>query len=555
MIYGHIETITKSFFLKGAVFSAFSLLICCFPLSEQPGASCGLAATAGAQIVASESYSFAEKSITELSTDLAAGRVTSERLVKIYLARIEKIDRTGAELHSVLAINPDAVLQARALDAERRSGKIRGRLHGIPVLLKDNIETADSMPTTAGSLALKNNVPKRDARLAAKLRRAGAIILGKTNLSEWSNMRSGAAISGWSAVGGLTRNPYVLDRNASGSSTGSAVAVSANLAAVAIGTDTNGSITTPAAINGVVGFRPTLGLVSRSRVIPIGSSQDSPGPLARSVTDAALVLSVIAGSDPADAATKNADARKTDYMSALREDALHGRRLGVLRFGLKNYDPVVLESFEQSLAVLRAAGAEIVEINEFEIPPELGRAAGRTIAAEFKSEINDYLASTRAKSVKTRSLADLIRFNKAHAGVELALFGQEYFEIAEASGGKDDPAYAETRALARRLAGAEGIDKLLKANRLDALIAPTANPAWNLTLRNNRRGAEASVATLPAIAGYPHLSVPMGFVNDLPIGLSFIGTAWSDAKILAFGYAFEWRTKARRPPKFIRTVS
>jgi amidase len=288
-------------------------------------------------------------------------------------------------------------------------------------------------------------------------------------------MRSGAAISGWSAVGGLTRNPYVLDRNASGSSTGSAVAVSANLAAVAIGTDTNGSITTPAAINGVVGFRPTLGLVSRSRVIPIGSSQDSPGPLARSVTDAALVLSVIAGSDPADAATKNVDAMKTDYMSALREDALNGRRLGVMRFGLKNYDPAVLESFEQSLRVLRAAGAEIVEINEFEIPPELGRAAGRTIAAEFKSEINDYLASTRAESVKTRSLADLIRFNKAHAGVELALFGQEYFEIAEASGGKDDQEYAETRALAKRLAGAEGIDKLLKAKRLDALIAPTAN--------------------------------------------------------------------------------
>jgi amidase len=454
-----------------------------------------------------------------------------------------------------LAINHHAVLQARALDAERRSGKIRGRLHGIPVLLKDNIETADSMPTTAGSLALKNNVPKRDAPLAAKLRRAGAIILGKTNLSEWSNMRSGAAISGWSAVGGLTRNPYVLDRNASGSSTGSAVAVSANLAAVAIGTDTNGSITTPAAINGGVGFRPTLGLVSRSRVIPIGSSQDSPGPLARSVTDAALVLSVIAGSDPADAATKNADTRKTDYMAALREDSLHGRRLGVLRFVLKNYYPAVLESFEQSLAVLRAAGAEIVEINEFEIPPELGRTAGRTIASEFKSEINDYLASTRAESVKTRSLADLIRFNKAHAGVEMTLFGQEYFEIAEASSGKDDQAYAKTRALAKRLAGAEGIDKLLKAIRLDALIAPTTNPAWNLTLRNNQRGAEANVATLPAVAGYPHLSVPMGFVNDLPVGLSLIGTAWSDAKILAFGYAFERRARARRPPKFIRTLN
>jgi amidase len=555
MIFRRIKTINKSAFLKSAILSILCLLPCGVLLPEKSDASDNPGGEAIGQIAASGSYSIAEKSIAELSADLAAGRVTSEQLVETYLARIEKIDRRGAELRSVLTINPEAKVQARALDAERRAGKIRGSLHGIPILIKDNIETADPMPTTAGSLALKNNVTKRDAALAARLRAAGALILGKTNLSEWSNMRSGAALSGWSALGGLTRNPYALDRNASGSSTGSAVAVSADLAAAAIGTDTNGSITTPAAINGVVGFRPTLGLVSRRGVIPVGSSQDSPGPFARSVADTALVLSVIAGGDSADAATGNADARKVDYPAALRDDALKRRRLGVMRYGLKNYDRAVLELFEQSLAVLSAAGAEIVEINEFEISPELGRAAGMTVAAEFKSEINEYLASTPVESVKTRSLADLIAFNKAHGDAELAFFGQEYFEIAEASRGKYDSEYPEMRRRAKRLAGAEGVDKLLKTHRLDALIAPTTNPAWDLHLPNNRRGGEASVATLPAVAGYPHLSVPMGFVGDLPVGLSFIGTAWSDDKILAYGYAFGRRTKARRPPNFIRVLT
>ena len=512
---------------------------------------CGSIAPAGSSPAATQMM--VERSISELSVDMAAGHLTSEQLVRAYLERIKAIDRSGPELRSVLAINPEALAQARSLDAERRAGRIRGPLHGIPVLIKDNIETADSLATTAGSLALKNNFAAQDAPLVARLRTAGAVILGKTNLSEWSNMRSGNALSGWSALGGLTRNPYAVDRNASGSSTGSAVAVSADLAPAAVGTDTNGSITAPAAVNGVVALRPTLGLVSRSRVVPIGSSQDTPGPIARTVQDAALLLGIMSGTDPGDMATHQADIRKENYLQWLRTDALKGRRLGVMRFGMANYQPGVIASFEQALEVLRAAGAEIVEITEFQIPEELGRAAGTMILAEFKTELNAYLAST-PPAVKTRTVADVIAFNRAHAEQEMAVFGQEYFEFAQASPGVNDPAYLEARARSKRLAGPEGIDQLLAQYRIDALIAPTANPAWPIKLRNHERGPEASVSTLSAIAGYPHLTVPMGLVQGLPVGLSFIGPAWADAKLLGFGYAFEQRARARRAPTYTRSV-
>jgi amidase len=494
------------------------------------------------------------RSVEQLRRDLAGGRVTSEELVRYHLSRIGRLDRAGPRLNSVLALNPDAVSQARALDAERRAGRIRGPLDGIPVLVKDNIETADPVPTTAGSLALARNVTRRDAPVAARLRAAGAVILGKANLSEWSNLRSSDPVAGWSAVGGLTRNPYVLDRTAGGSSTGSAVAVAAGLAAAAIGTDTNGSITSPASVSGVVGLRPTLGLVSRRHIVPALSSQDSPGPIALTVRDAALLLGVMAGSDPGDPATREADTRRVDYAGALRADALRGRRLGVMRFAMANYRPEVRAAFARALEAMRAAGAEVVEITGYAVPEELERAAARVAVAEFEAGMNAYLAST-PRAVEARTLDELIAFNRRHAERELALFGQEYFEIFASAPATDRQVYLRARERARYLAGPAGIDLLLRAHRLDALIAPTGNPAEALRLRRSERRPEASVSQLSAIAGYPHLTVPMAFVGDLPVGISFVGAAWRDADILALGYAFEQRTKARRDPRFLNVGS
>ena len=491
-----------------------------------------------------------ERSVEALAAAMAAGDETSERLTRRALARIAAVDRAGPTLRSVLAVNPDALAQARALDAERRAGRLRGPLHGVPVVVKDNIETADRMPTTAGSLALAGNVTRRDAPVAARLRAAGAVVLGKANLSEWSNMRSGDAVSGWSAVGGLTRNPYRPDRTACGSSAGSAVAVAAGIAVASLGTDTNGSITCPAASSGVVGFRPTLGLVPRTHVVPIGSGQDAPGPIARTVRDAALVLTAIAGPDRADTATRAAAACRRDYVRLLDAPdagALRGRRLGVMRFGMQHYSPAVVAEFARALDALRAGGAEVVEIAQFAVPDSLDAAAGAAIMAEFRTELEAYLASTPAGG-QPRTIAEVIAFNRAHAAEELALFGQEYLEYAAQVRGTGDPAYPEARARARRLAGPEGIDALLTRYRLDALIAPTANPAGPLGLRRSLAGPEASVGTLAAVAGYPHLTVPMGFVGGLPVGLSFVGTACADGTLLALGHAFEQRTRARRAP-------
>jgi amidase len=369
-----------------------------------------------------------EQPIVELQEAMAAGHLTAEALVTCSLERIAALDRAGPRLASVIALNPNAAAQARALDAERRAGRVRGPLHGIPVLLKDNIETADPVATTAGSLALANNVTGRDAPLVERLREAGAVILGKANLSEWSNIRSSDPVGGWSAVGGQTRNPYVLDRSASGSSSGSAVAVSAGLAVAAVGTDSNGSITNPASVGGVVGLRPTLGLVSRRHLVPVLSSQDSPGPVARSARDAAILLGAMAGSDPGDPDTREADTRRGDFAAALDDDALRGRRLGVMRYAMGGYRPEVLALFEEALAVLRSAGAEIVEIQHFEIPASLSADAGTVALAEIRPEIDAYLASTPG-AVETRSMEEVIAFNRAAADRELALFGQEHFEL------------------------------------------------------------------------------------------------------------------------------
>ncbi len=417
---------------------------------------------------------------------------------------------------------------------------------GMPILLKDNIETAD-MPTTAGSLALIGNAPGRDAPLVARLRDAGAVILGKTNLSEWANIRSSNSTSGWSAVGGLTRNPHALDRNACGSSSGSGAAVAAGLAPAAIGTETDGSITCPAAINGIVGFKPTVGLVSRTHIVPISHSQDTAGPMTRTVEDAAIVLSAIAGSDPMDAATAEADARKVDYRVALDAGSLRGARIGVMRFSM-GYSAKTDAVFEENLRQMREAGAVVVEITEGPDMDVMGSAELEVLLYELKADLNAYLASTDPTQVQTRTLADVIAFN-ARTPRELALFGQELFILAETKKGLDDPAYIEARATSLRLAGPEGIDRLMREHDLVALIAPTTGPAWTTDVVNgDHYGGAAS--TMPAIAGYPHLTVPMGFVDGLPVGMSFIAGRWEDAKVLSLGYAFEQLTQAIRSPTF-----
>jgi len=487
------------------------------------------------------------RTLSDLSHDLAAGRVTSAELVAAYEARIATIDAAGPTLRSVIALNPRAMEEARALDAERRAQGARGPLHGIPILVKDNIETADPIPTTAGSLALAQNFAGRDAPVVARLRAAGAIVLGKTNLSEWANMRGSRSVSGWSGVGGLTKNPFSPDRSPCGSSSGSGAAVAAQLAAAALGTETDGSVVCPSSVNGIVGLKPTLGLVSRTHVVPISHSQDTPGPMAHSVTDAAMLLAAMAGTDPADPTTASADQHITKYATALDAQALQGKRLGVMRF-LAGFHPETDAVFAHALEVLKRGGATLVDIDALPGSEAIGDAEQAVLLTELKADLTAYLASTPA-AVKTRTLADLIAFNLAHADRELGLFGQELFEKAEATHGLADPAYLAARALSLKLAGAEGIDKMLAQYKVDALVAPTAGPAWVVDTVNGDHSSGQS-STLPAVAGYPHLTVPMGSVFGLPVGLSFIGPAWSEARLLGFGYAFEQAVGVNPRPGF-----
>ena len=473
---------------------------------------------------------------------------TAEQATRAYLAVIKDKNPT---LRAVIATNPNALSEARALDAERQAGKVRSALHGVPILLKDNIESADPLPTTAGSLALKDNITGRDAPIAKRLRDAGLVMLGKANLSEWANIRSGKSISGWSAVGGTVRNPYVLDRSACGSSSGSGAAVAAGLAPLAIGTETDGSITCPAAINGLVGLKPTMGLVSRTHIVPISHSQDTAGPMTTTVEDAAKVLTIIAGGDPADPATKEADARKTDYATGLSKDALRGVKLAVARF-YTGYSPKTDAVFEAALRDLRAQGAILVDVKDFDEGP-IGKAEGVVLYTELKADMAAYLSSTDPKKVPSRTLADLIAFNKA-TPKEFEWFGQESFERAEKTKGLSDPDYLKALADAKRLAGPEGIDKILKDTGAAAIIAPTTGPAWTIDPLNGDNYGGSST-TLPAVAGYPHLTVPMGDVTGLPVGLSFIGPAWSEKLLLNLGYAYEQATHHRKPPTFLRTIA
>ena len=506
-------------------------------------ASAPLGAKTSAPAVAVE-----EVSAADLIDQLKAGKVTSEALVRAYLARIAAMDRAGPALHAVIALNPDALAQARQLDAERRAGKLRGPLHGLPVLVKDNIETKDAMPTTAGSLALKDNVTGRDAPVIARLRAAGAIILGKTNLSEWANIRSQSSMSGWSAVGGLVKNPYALDRSACGSSSGTGAAIAASFAAIGIGTETDGSVVCPSSMNGLAGLKPTIGLVSRTYVVPISHSQDTPGPIGRSVRDVALLFAAMIGSDPADPATKGADAAIRDYAATLSPEALKGIRLGVLR---PDMPAAEAERYEAALAALKAAGATLVEIKAPKLDG-MDEAELDVMKYELKADLNAYLAATDPARVKTRTLADVIAFNKADKR-ELAPFDQGIFEDAEKLGPLTDPAYAAARAKSLALAKA-GLDTMLAANNVAAIVEPTYGIPWLSDPIGGDHFTGPSASELPAIAGYPHLTVPMGLAKGLPVGISFIGKAGADGDLLRYGYAFEQASRMREPPKYLPTA-
>ena len=497
-------------------------------------------------VSAASGYDTVCRSAAEESADLAAHRVTSQTLVDDYRARIAALN---GEIHAVIGLNPQALAGARASDARRAAGNARGPLDGLPILVKDNIDIA-GLPTTAGSLALARNVRGVSATVVQNVTRAGAVILGRTNLSEWANIRSEHSSSGWSAVGGLTRNPYMLDRTACGSSSGSAAAVAAGMAAAAIGTETDGSISCPSSMNGLVGLKPTVGLVSRHGIVPISHTQDTAGPITHTVRDAAMLLTIMAGSDPADPATADANAHRIDYTAALNPHALKGVRLGVARFLLKGFTPGTLGVFNRALSVLEARGAILVDVNDYNME-KIGKNENLVLETELKVDLDSYLAGS-PPAVKTRTLAQLIAFDDAHPE-EMTWFGQGYFVKAQRTKGLHDPAYIKARASNLRLAGPEGIDRLLREHGIVALISPTQSPAWVIDLVNGDSGG-AGDSSLPAIATYPYITVPMGEVHGLPVGLSFIGPRWSEARLLGLAYDYEQASHASRQPTFAADV-
>ena len=493
-------------------------------------------------------FDLEEATVASLRDAMTSGRLTARAIAEKYLARIDAIDKRGPAINSIIELNPDALDIADQLDRERKEKGPRGPLHGIPVLLKDNIDTADKMKTTAGSLALADNVASADAFLVTRLRAAGAVILGKTNLSEWANFRSDRSTSGWSGRGGLSRNPYALDRNGCGSSTGSGVAISANLAALAVGTETDGSIVCPSGINGIVGIKPTVGLIGRSGIIPISASQDTAGPMARTVADAAVMLGVMTGSDPRDGATKASDGKAvTDYTKFLDPAGLKGARIGVPRnaFRLRDHvEPV----FKAAIDALKDAGAIIVDPANIPTADKFGDAEDDVLHYEFKDGINAYLA-TANPAVKARTLAALIEFNDSHKNPELAFFGQETFIKAQKLGPLTTPAYRKARRACITLTRTQGIDAIMTKHKLDAFVSLTNGPSWVTDLVNGDRYTGGS-SSIPAVSGYPNITLPMGYVYGLPIGLSFFGRAWSEPVLIKLAYAFEQATKARKPPTF-----
>jgi len=494
-----------------------------------------------------------EISLASLAEGLEKGKWTSTRLVQLYLARIEAIDRNGPRLGAVLALNPDAASLASQLDRERKNGHVRGSLHGLPVLLKDNIESSDHTSTTAGSLALADWRPSSDAFVAARLRAAGAIILGKTNLSEWANFRSAHSTSGWSGRGGQTKNPYALDRNPSGSSSGSGAAASSSLCAAAIGTETDGSVTSPSSINGIVGIKPTVGLVSRSGIIPISVSQDTAGPMARTVRDVAILLSVMAGVDPQDPATAASEGKNsTDYTRFLDPNGLRGARLGIARKFFEGN--VLLDSFLNGCVdALKKAGAEVIDPADLATYGQMEVPEQQVMLYEFKDGINRYLARLPSSS-PARTLQELIAYNEKNRGREMPFFGQEQFIQSEAKGPLTEPAYLKARADCIRLSRQDGIDALVAKHKLDAIVTLTSGPAWFTDHVNGDRDT-GGCTTPAAVAGYPHMTVPAGYYSGLPIGLSFFSTAWSEPTLFKLAYAWEVQMNARRKPGFADSVS
>ncbi len=522
----------------------------------------GVSAGAGADILtataddagSADAFDLNELDITALQQGMKSGKYTSRSLVEKYLARVEAIDRKGPTLRSVIEVNPDALTLADELDRERKKTGPRGSLHGIPILIKDNIDTADRMATTAGSLALVGGKPPCDAFLVTRLRKAGAVILGKTNLSEWANARCSYSTSGWSGRGGLTKNPYALDRNPSGSSSGSGAAVAANLCAAAVGTETDGSILSPSSVNGIVGLKPTVGLVSRSGVIPISHSQDTAGPMARTVRDVAILLGALVGTDPEDRATAASRGHTLeDYTKGLAAGGLKGARIGVARnyFGSHDGADGIIDGV---LKVMKRHGATLIDTTDLPKADQFSSAETTVFQYEMKASVNAYLARLGPKA-PVRSVQDVVAFNEKHADREMPYFGQDSFKKMAAKGGLESYEYQEALAKCRRLTRTEGIDAVFDKLKLDAVVAPCGGPAWVTDLlAGDRFSGSGDIISIAAVAGYPSITVPAGFFFGLPIGIGFIGRAWSEGTLLRLAYAFEQVTKVRKPPRFLPTV-
>lgn len=493
-----------------------------------------------------------ELTVGELQSGMATGKFTAHSLVRKYLDRIDDVDKHGPEINAVIETNPEALAMATELDRERKAKKLRGPLHGIPVLIKDNIDTHDRMTTTAGSLALGGSIPLQDSFVAKKLRDAGAVILGKTNLSEWANFRSSHSSSGWSGRGGQTKNPYVLDRNPCGSSSGTGAAIAANLAAVGIGTETDGSVVCPSSANSLVGLKPTLGLISRAGIIPIAHSQDTAGPMARSVTDAALLLSALTGVDARDDATRASNGKSfADYSKFLDANGLKGARIGVHRKGF-GFSDAVDKVMNDSIDIMKKRGAMVIDPADIPTQGKFDDSELEVLLYEFKADLNSYLTSLGSRA-PVKSLKEIIEFNEQYRDREMPYFGQDLFIKAQAKGPLTDKAYRDALAKNRRLSRKEGIDAVMDRNKLDALIAPTGGPAWPTDWLNGDHFT-GGYSTASAVAGYPHITVPAGYVFGLPVGISFFGRPWSEPILLKFAYAFEQATRARRTPQFLATA-
>ena len=490
-----------------------------------------------------------ELTIHEAQEKMSFGELTARQLAELFLGRIETLDK---KVNSIIELNPDALEIASSLDRERTQGKVRSPLHGIPILLKDNIDTRDKMQTTSGSLALEGHIAPRDAFIVKQLRRAGAVIFGKTNLSEWANFRGKRSISGWSSRGGLTRNPYALDRSACGSSSGSGAAVAANFASAAVGTETDGSVICPAQTNGIVGIKPTLGLLSRSGIIPIAHSQDTAGPMARTVADAAILLGAMTGVDERDPATKSSAKRKfSDYTKFLDKDGLKGVRIGVAR-NMVGTDKRIVAIFDACLDVMKQLGAVIVDPANLPNFDKFSKTEIEVLHYEFKADLNKYLAGSNAR---LKTMAEIIQFNEENKARVMPYFGQEHMLAAQEKGGLRDKKYREALAKNRLLTRRNGIDAAMKKYKLDAMVVPSGGPAWMIDLANGDAiNWDMESTSPPAVAGYPHITVPAGYVLGLPVGISFFAKAWQEPILIKLAYAFEQAAKARKPPKFLRTA-